>query len=176
MTSPVVVSPEFDFIQRNLIPKESVSVRYCMQQAAAQAEVGSWITARLYSFPFLVVSVALSFFNALSYLLQLPFQFLLNAVRLAPLRLVTDPVIGLINVARSLLFVGLGIPLAVSGLCFPSAVFSRFAPDAIFAGEQRLLHENKALKKEVEELREKVERKSAVIEAQAELIRRNASS
>lgn len=173
MTSPAAVSPEFDYIQRYLLPAESKSVRYCMQKASEMSEREDFVTRRLFSVPFVIASIALSFFNAISYLLQIPFIILLNVVRFAPLRLVTDPAIDLINVARSLLFVGMGIPLALAGLIFPKDVFSRFAPDAIEAGEERLVHENKNLQKRIQELEVKIAQDKKLIDAQAALIQSN---
>jgi len=172
MTSPVAVSHEFDFIQRHLIPAESKSVRYCMQKASEMSKSEDFVSCRLFSIPFVIVSIALSFFNALSYLLQIPFITLLNIVRLAPLRLVTDPPIGMVNVARSLLFVGMGIPLALAGLIFPDDVFSRFAPDAIEAGEARLVNENQRLQKKIEKLEAKISQDKKLIDAQGALIQK----
>ena len=170
MTSPAAVSPEFDYIQRYLLPAESKSVRYCMQKASEMSEREDFVSCRLFSIPFVIASIALSFFNAISYLLQIPFMILLNIVCFAPLRLVTDPVIGIINVARSLLFVGMGIPLALAGLIFPKDVFSRFAPDAIEAGEERLVRDNENLQKRIEELQVKIAQDRRLIDAQAALI------
>lgn len=173
MTSPAAVSHEFDFIQRHLIPAESKSVRYCMQKASEMSKREDFATCRLFSIPFVIASIALSFFNSISYLLQIPFITLLNIVRFAPLRLVTDPAIGIVNVARSLLFVGMGIPLILAGLIFPEDVFSRFAPDAIEAGEARLVHENQRLQKKIEELEVKIAQNQKLIEAQAVLIQKD---
>lgn len=174
--NPVAVSPEFDFIQRNLIPQESLYVRSSMNQAAKMGARDNFFTSRLYPLPFVVAALALSFFNTLSYLLQIPFEILLDVARFQPLRVLTDPVVGLINVARSFLFVGLAVPLIVSAALFPKDVLSRFAPDAIYAGEERLLRENEQLKKKIEKLKEKREKDLAIIESQAAIIRKSSTT
>lgn len=173
MTTPAAVSHEFDLIQRHLLPQDSVAVRYCMDQASEMTKRGDFFTKRLFPLPFVVAAVALSFFNAISYLLQIPFITLLNVARLAPLRFLTDPFVCIINTARSALFVGLGFPLLIAGVVFPEAVFTRFAPDAIVAGEGRLAHENKVLREQIANLEEKMHRQKLLMEAQAIIIQKN---
>ena len=172
MSTPVAVSDEFDLIQRYLIPSDSISVRYCMDAAWQMSRREDPLTKRLFPIPFVVAGVALSFFNAISYFLQIPFITLFNFARMAPVRLLTDPFVQIINTARSVLFIGLGLPLTISGLIFPEAVFSRFAPDAIYADEQRFVIENQALRERVEELEKKLYKNKLLIEAQAALIQK----
>jgi hypothetical protein len=176
MATSAAVSNEFDLIQRHLLPQDSVAVRYCMDRASEMTKRRNFFTKHFFPLPFLVAAVAFSFFNAISYFLQIPFITLLNIVRLEPLCFLTHPLACIINALRSALFVGLGLPLLIAGVVFPEAVFIRFAPDVIVTKEGRLVYENKMLREQIFNLKEEIHRQKLLMDAQAIIIQNNTGS
>lgn len=149
MTNPVAAKSDPTFIQRNLIPEKSRYVRYVMQKAADFGSSDHFFYAHVVSVGLAVAAVVMSAFNALSYLLQTPVKILLNIVQFNPLGLVTNFVMNLGDVAKSLLFVSLGVTLVVAGVLFPAPIFKHFSPEYYKPMEQRL-------KQKLDEANEKI--------------------
>ncbi len=138
MSAVAAKSNNTNFIQRNLIPEESRNVRYVMQKAAYFGNSDNLLVAHLVSVAFVVMAVAMSAFNAVSYLLQAPIKVLLNIVQFNPLGVITDLVQDLGDVAKSLLFVSLGVTLFVVGFLIPGPIFNLFSPEYYEPLEVRL--------------------------------------
>lgn len=152
MNASAIISREFDVIQKFLIPRESSMILFCMNQASQLSQKVNFFTKRIFPIPFIVVAIPISLINSVSYFLQIPFISILNVIQGAPLRFLTDPVIQIINTARSILFFGLGIPLLISGMIFPEAVYSRFTFESVLSDNVDIVNENKTLKIKVENL------------------------
>lgn len=153
MTNPVAAKSDPTFIQRNLIPEKSRYVRFVMQKAADFGSSSNLFYAHVVSVGFAVAAVVMSAFNAISYLLQTPVKILLNIVQFNPLKLVANFVVNLGDVAKSLLFVSLGVTLVVAGFLFPAPIFKHFSPEYYKPKEQRLEEQLDEAKAEVAELK-----------------------
>lgn len=134
----VAAKSNTNFIQRNLIPEDSCNVRYVMQQAAYYGSSDTLVVAHFVSIAFAVVAVAMSALNTISYLLQAPIKILLNVVQFNPFGLVADFFLDVGDVARSALFVCLGLTLVVAGFLFPKPIFTHFSPEYYEPLEVRL--------------------------------------
>lgn len=156
-----------NFFQLYFIPKESWKVRWLVQQAGGFAQSPHFPIRHFLSSACAAAAVALSFFNALSYLLQIPFKIPLNIVRFDPLRLVLDPFSDLGNCLRSFIFALFGTTYIFWGILMPETTFPFFAPPAEKLPEvvieeyarknQVLVEENRKLLNQVEQLNEFVD-------------------
>jgi len=139
--------------QKYLIPPESKIVIFLMQKAGELGKNKNFFKSRVFSVALVVAAVVLSFFNAISYLLQIPVKLLLNICRFDPVSFVKNFVEDLSSFARSVVFVSLGVTFVVAGFLFPAEVFSHFAPEeeseALSQREnERLKDQNNQLKKD----------------------------
>jgi len=155
-SAPAVSTTSSNFIQRNLIPEDSHYVRYVMQKAAHFGTHDNLLIAHGVSVAFAVLAVALSVFNAISYLLQTPVKILLNIVQFNPIGLVAHPVIDISSCLKSLLFVSLGVTFVVAGFLFPAALFTHFSPEYYEPLEVRLEQKLKVAEDENANLKAKV--------------------
>ncbi|MBS0629937.1 MAG: hypothetical protein JSS30_06945 [Verrucomicrobia bacterium] len=153
--SAVAVESNTNFIQRNLIPEESRNVRYAMQKAAHFGSSSHPFVSHVVSVAFAVMAVVMSAFNAISYLLQAPIKILLNIVQFNPVAVFTDFAMDIGDLAKSLLFVSLGVTLVVAGFLFPGPIFNEFSPEYYEPLEVRLEQQLEQAKAKYEELEEK---------------------
>lgn len=158
MSAVAAKSNNTNFIQRNLIPEESRNVRYVMQKAAYFGNSDNLFVAHLVSVAFVVMAVAMSAFNAVSYLLQAPIKILLNVVQFNPLGVITDFVQDLGDVAKSLLFVSLGVTLFVVGFLIPGPIFNLFSPEYYEPLEVRLEQQLEEANQKMKELEAKYDK------------------
>lgn len=128
MQSASSVLPQSNFFQTYFIPTESLLVRGLMQKAGEYSLSNDLYYKHLASVACAVCAVAFSFFNAISYLLQIPLKIPLNIVRFDPMSLFLDPVWDLSNCLRSILFVTFGVTYVAWGILRPSTAFPFFAP------------------------------------------------
>ncbi len=159
-----VAAAEANSFQKYLIPEESMVVRYCMQKAGVFANRSNPFLAHFVSVGFAVAAVAISAFNTISYMLQLPFKILFHVAQFNPYRVVVGAAQDLVNTAKSLVFVTMGVTFIVAGTLFPKPIFTHFAPLYYSSLEVRLKSdlkqeqaENKRLQKEVEKLTKAME-------------------
>lgn len=150
--APVAAKSEPNFFQKKLIPEESRNVRYLMIKAAYFSSSEHLFVAHFVSVTLAVAAVALSAINVLSYLLRIPIKILLNVVQFCPLRLFVDLAQDFVNVARSLLFVSLGVAIIVVGFLLPQPFFSSLAPEYYQSYAERLKHESEQKDAENREL------------------------
>lgn len=136
--------------QNYFFPGKSVWVRFLVHKAGEYGADSHFFYRRVASVACAVIAVAFSFFNALSYLLQIPLKIPLNIVRYDPVSLVLDPVTDLSNCLRSLLFALYGVHFVAWGILSPSTAFPYFAPPVKKDPEKEI--EN--LKREIEELKQ----------------------
>lgn len=151
-SAPVGAKNNTNFIQRNLIPEDSRYVRYFMIKAADFGCSENLLFAHVVSVSCAVFAVALSAFNSISYLLQVPAKIILNIFRLNPIRAVTDFVGDLSDMAKSLLFVSLGVTLVAAGLFLPAAIFTHFCPEYYKSREERQEEELERANAKIREL------------------------
>ena len=152
----MVIESEANIFQRHLIPEESRLVRYSMQQAGIYGSRTNVFYAHFVSVGFATTAVAMSFFNAISYFLQIPFRIVLKMVQFNPpgaaIALVEDAT----NVVKSLVFVSLGATFITAGLLSPKAIFTHFAPEYYDTLEERLKQENSLNQKKIARLEEEL--------------------
>lgn len=139
--------------QRHLIPPDSLNVRFVMQKAGEYGNSTNIFYAHVVSVGFAIVAVALSFFNAFSYALRTPFNILVNVLSFSPIQVVKDLAGDLTGVAKSMVFVSLGVTFVVAGVLFPQAIFTHFAPEYSDTVEVRLRNELEKERKEKQELK-----------------------
>ncbi len=164
------VEGEANAFQKYLVPLESSGVRWSMQKAEEFGSSENFIYAHVISVAFAVGAVAMSLINAVSYILLIPCQMLVNVISLSPMSLVTDIFVGITNAAKSLLFVSLGVTFVVVGVFFPDAIFSHFAPVRLKDRVAFLEKENSRLEKELEKSNELLDIATTTIQ---ELERKN---
>lgn len=145
---PAEIDSHYTFWQKSLIPAESVLVRSAMRQAAKWGGSDNFFYSHFLSVACAVCAVVFSFFNGLSYILQIPFKLVLNILRFSPLQAVIDPFLDLRSGSLSFLFVSFGITFIVAGTLFPGPIFTFFAPEYFDSKEEKLEHLNNQLQKE----------------------------
>lgn len=160
-----VAAAEANSFQKYLIPEESMVVRYCMQKAGTYASRSNPFLAHFVSVGFAVAAVAISAFNTISYTLQLPFKLLFHVAQLNPYRAVFGVAEDIVNTAKSLVFVTMGMTFIVAGILFPKPIFTHFAPLYYSSREVRLESELKQEKAESERLKSEVDKLSKGMEA-----------
>ncbi len=148
---------EVNLFQRYLIPSDSKWVGRCMQKADSFGKTSDFIYSRVLSGALVTVAVAMSFFNAISYVLQIPFKALLNVVRFNPVDLVLDIGRDITNVIRSYAFVMIGIYLIVLGFLYPKQVYSHFAPEYVENTLEKLRVANLVKDQVIIDLEEKIQ-------------------
>lgn len=117
-----------NLFQRYFIPTESEKVNWLVQKAGTYALSSDVFYKRVISVAYAIAAVALSFFNAISYLLQIPLKLPLNIVRFDLINFVLDPFKDLNSCLRSLLFVTFGMTYIAWGVLTPETAFPFFAP------------------------------------------------
>jgi len=159
-----VAAAEANSFQKYLIPEESMVVRYCMLKAGTYANRSNPFLAHFVSVGFAAASVAISAFNTISYTLQLPFKLLFHVAQFNPYRAILGVGEDLVNTAKSLVFVSMGMTFVVAGILFPKPIFTHFAPLYYGSLEVRLeaeleqeKAENERLKSEVDALTKRME-------------------
>ena len=160
-----------NIFQRHLIPPDSLNVRYVMQKAGEFGNRDNLFYAHVASVSMAIVAVALSFFNAFSYALRTPFNLVVNILSFSPVKMAEDLVGDLTGMAKSMVFVSLGVTFVVAGVLFPGAIFTHFAPEYSDCIEVRLKNELKgqrkemlALKAENKKLKEQIDDQSIIIQ------------
>jgi len=138
MSNLIVPGQEPNVFQRYLVPLESSWVRGTMCQAADSAQSENILVRHVVSTACAVAAIALSTFKTISYMLQIPFQLLLNIVRFDPAGLVFDFARTLSNATRSLLMAAFGATYIASGILFPEEVYGFFKPVSIQTAERAL--------------------------------------
>lgn len=168
-----------NFYQNYFIPQKSEWVRFLVHKAGEYALEEGVFYRRIASVACAITAVAFSFFNTLSYLLQVPFKLPLNIVRCDLISLLLDPIRDLNNCVRSLLFATFGVTYVAWGILMPSTAFPYFAPPAKrdLAKENQLLlnrlteaqQANLELERNKEELQEILEQKKEVKKQEEEV-------
>jgi|GEM_PF-2714032 len=149
MTSAALVPTDSgaNVFQKYLIPEESKWVRFSMLKAGEFANRSNFFLSHFLSVGCAIAAVAMSFFNALSYLLQIPFIIPLKIVQFDLIGIATGISYDLIGVAKSIVFVSMGATFVVAGVLFPREIFTHFAPEHYLCREERLSNDNVSLTK-----------------------------
>ncbi len=143
MSSETLNRAEYDFnkFQRYLIPSDALYVRYAMTKASHFANKKSRFYAHTVPIAFAVAAVVMAFFNVISYLLQSPLRVARNIVCFRPVEVLKDLIQDITNVARSLMYIPLGVAFIVAGFFLPKLIYSNFAPDFCNTLEERLVQQ-----------------------------------
>lgn len=152
-----------NLFQRHLIPSDALNVRFAMTKAGQWASSSKPVVAHTVPVAFAVGAVAMSFFNVFSYLLQMPFRLARNIVCIRPVRMITDLGQDLGNVARSAIYVPLGISLIAGGIFLPKLIFSTFAPDYYTGLKDRQIQKIEDQENQIKELKKELKTRQEII-------------
>lgn len=161
-----------NIFQKYLIPEESRLIRFCMQKAGLYSESPYFFYAHFVSVGFAVVAVAMSFFNIISYILQIPLKLILRVVQFDPFGIVTGLMTDASQVMKSIVFVSLGATFITAGLLFPKPIFTHFAPEYYETLEIRLQKEKTLLQKKIVSLEEEYKHLMHMMEKTSILIKK----